>query len=73
MHRSLLPAVLSLSVLLSPHVNAPAPSYTFTTITVPGSTSTAVNANSPNAIAGQFGDADRNTWLCVEPRRLHPD
>src|SRR6478752_6839740 len=57
MHRFLLPAVLSLSVLLSPHVTAPAPSYTFTTIDVPGSTSTAVNANSPNAIAGQFNDS----------------
>ena len=35
--------------------------YRFTTYDVPGSVSTAVNANSPNAIAGQFNDADGNT------------
>ena len=31
--------------------------FNFTTIDVPGSTRTAVNANSPHAIAGEFDDA----------------
>ena len=31
--------------------------YTFTTYDVPGSTRTAVNGNSPHAIAGEFDDA----------------
>ena len=35
--------------------------YNFTTYDVPGSTRTAVNANSPHAIAGEFDDADGNT------------
>jgi len=35
--------------------------YSFTTIDVPNSTATAVNGNSPNAIAGQFDDSDGNT------------
>jgi len=35
--------------------------YSFTTIDVPNATATAVNANSPNAIAGQFDGADGNT------------
>src|SRR6516164_1541906 len=35
--------------------------YVFTTIDVPGSTSTAVNGNSTHAITGQFDDADGNT------------
>lgn len=35
--------------------------YVFTTVDYPGSTSTAVNGNSPNAVAGQFDDADGNT------------
>src|SRR5262249_45299171 len=32
--------------------------YKFTTIDAPGSTRTAVNGNSPNAIAGEFDDID---------------
>jgi hypothetical protein len=35
--------------------------FNFTTIDVPGSTRTAVNANSLNAIAGEFDDASGNT------------
>ena len=35
--------------------------YHFTTYDVPGSTRTAVNGNSPHAIAGEFDDADGNT------------
>ena len=35
--------------------------YHFTTYDVPGSTATAVNANSPHAIAGEFDDAGGNT------------
>ena len=35
--------------------------YNFTTYDVPGSTRTAVNANSTHAIAGEFDDADGNT------------
>ena len=35
--------------------------FNFTTIDVPGSTRTAVNANSLNAIAGEFDDANGNT------------
>ena len=40
---------------------AHAASYTFTTIDVPGATRTAVNANSPHAMAGEFDDAGGNT------------
>ena len=35
--------------------------FDFTQIDVPGSTRTAVNGNSPHAIAGEFDDADGNT------------
>ena len=35
--------------------------FDFTTIDVPGAASTAVNGNCPNAIAGEFNDADGNT------------
>ena len=35
--------------------------YAFTPIDVPGSTRTAANGNSPNAIAGEFDDAAGNT------------
>ncbi len=35
--------------------------FHFTTIDVPGSTRTAVNGNSPHAIAGEFDDADGST------------
>jgi hypothetical protein len=41
MHRSLLPAVLSLSVLLSTLAAAQDASYTFTPINVPGAQNTA--------------------------------
>ena len=40
---------------------AHAASYAFTTIDAPGATGTAVNANSPHAIAGEFDDASGNT------------
>src|SRR5262249_51412102 len=39
--------------------------YTFTTVDVPGGTNTAVNGNSPNAIAGQFDDEVGNTHRFV--------
>ena len=46
--------------------------FNFTTYDVPGSTRTAVNGNSPHAIAGEFDDARRqHAWLRVEQRRLH--
>src|SRR5438105_3691195 len=35
--------------------------FDFVTIDVPDSTRTAVNGNSPNAVAGEFDDADGNT------------
>src|SRR5262245_36056510 len=35
--------------------------FSFTTIDVPGATSTAVNGNCANAVAGEFDDADGNT------------
>src|SRR5947209_15506358 len=35
--------------------------YHFTTYDVPGSTRTAINGNSPYAIAGEFDDASGNT------------
>jgi len=56
MHHSLLSAVLSLSVLLSPLVAAQAAEYTFTTIDAPGSTSTlAFGINAAGQIVGVFG------------------
>jgi hypothetical protein len=58
MHRSLLSAVLSLSVLLSPLVAAQDASYTFTTIDVPGSISTVTTGiNDRGQIVGRFRDA----------------
>src|SRR5215216_699334 len=58
MHRALLSAVLSLSLLLSPLVAAQDASYTFTTIDVPGSISTvAYGINTAGQIVGSFRDA----------------
>ena len=44
--------------------------YSFTTYDVPGSTRTAVNGNSPHAIAGEFDDADGNTHGFVLSNRV---
>ena len=52
------------AVALGLFLVAPRPAkaqYDFTTIDVPGAASTAVNGNSPNAIAGEFNDAAGNT------------
>jgi probable HAF family extracellular repeat protein len=58
MHRSLLFAVLSLSVLLSTFVAAQDASYIFTPFDVPGATFTsAFGINTAGQIVGQFGDA----------------
>jgi uncharacterized membrane protein len=60
MRRSLLPAVLSLSLLLSALVSAQDASYTFTTRDVPGATLTHANGINPaGPIVGtfDFGDA----------------
>jgi probable HAF family extracellular repeat protein len=57
MHRSLLSAVLSLSVLLSA-LAAHAASYTFTTFDVPGVMGTAASGiNNRGQIVGEFDDA----------------
>jgi hypothetical protein len=53
MHRALLSAVLSLSVLLSTLVAAQDASYTFTTIDVPGAGSTVASGiNTAGQIVG---------------------
>jgi uncharacterized membrane protein len=58
MRRSLLPAVLSLSLLLSPLVAAQDASYTFTTFDAPNATTTtAQGINDRGWIVGRFGDA----------------
>jgi probable HAF family extracellular repeat protein len=58
MRRSLLSAVLSLSILLSTLVAAQDASYTFTTFDVPGATNTeAFGINAAGQIVGVFGDA----------------
>jgi probable HAF family extracellular repeat protein len=58
MHRSLLSAVLSLSVVFSTIVAAQDASYTFTTIDVPGAVVTAAfGINNRGQIVGVFGDA----------------
>jgi uncharacterized membrane protein len=58
MRRSLLPAVLSLSLLLSAIATTYAASYTFTTIDVPGSISTVTTGiNDSGRIVGRFRDA----------------
>ena len=52
------------AVALGLFLGVPGPAkaqYNFTTYDVPGSTRTAVNGNSPHAIAGEFDDADGNT------------
>jgi probable HAF family extracellular repeat protein len=51
----LTPVVLGLLLGMSGPANA---QYRFTTYDVPGSSRTAVNGNSPHAIAGEFDDAD---------------
>src|SRR2546429_6521675 len=58
MRRSLLLAVLSLGILLSPLVVAHAASYTFTTIDVPGAIQTNANGiNSRGQIVGVYYDS----------------
>src|SRR4029450_3562261 len=54
MRRSLLPAVLSLSLLLSALVSAHAAEYTFTTIEVPGATDTNPIGITGRQIVGEF-------------------
>src|SRR5438270_184958 len=52
------------AVALGLFLGVPGPAkaqYDFTTYDAPGSTRTAVNADSTNAIAGEFDDADGNT------------
>jgi len=65
MHRSLLPAVLSLSLLLSTLVAAQDASYTFTTIDVPGAPITvALGINDNGQIVGWFfSPAETNGFL----------
>jgi uncharacterized membrane protein len=59
MRRSLLPAVLSLSLLLSALVSAQDASYTFTTRDVPGATLTHANGINPaGPIVGTFDFSD---------------
>jgi hypothetical protein len=61
MRRSLLPAVLSLSLLLSTLVAAHAASYTFTTIDGPGATQTfAYGINDRGQIVVAFNDGTRS-------------
>jgi probable HAF family extracellular repeat protein len=61
MRRSLLPAVLSLSLLLSALVSAHAATYTFTTFAVPDATFTfAYGINDTGQIVGRFGDGTGN-------------
>jgi probable HAF family extracellular repeat protein len=58
MHRSLLSAVLSLSVLLSTLVAAQDASYTFTPIDVPGASATlAYGINNKGQIVGNYVQA----------------
>jgi len=58
MHRALLLAVLSLSVLLSPLVASQDASYTFTTIDVPGATFTVADGiNDAGQIVGSYNIA----------------
>src|SRR5215510_1709259 len=58
MHRSLLSAVLPLSILLNTVIAAQDASYTFTTIDVPGASGTeAFGINRSGRIVGSFGDA----------------
>jgi uncharacterized membrane protein len=62
MHRSLLSAVLSLSVLLSSLVAAQDASYTFTTIDVPFSDATgtaALGISNNGQIVGNYADLSR--------------
>jgi uncharacterized membrane protein len=61
MRRSLLPAVLSLSVLFTTLVAAQDASYTFTTFDVPGSPKTEAHGiNAHGQIVGLFMDATTN-------------
>jgi hypothetical protein len=62
MHRALLPAVLSLSVLLSALATAHAASYTFTTIDYPSALYTSpTEINETGQIVGQFLDRTEGT------------
>src|SRR5882724_1776035 len=63
MHRSLLSAVLSLSVLLSTLVAAQDASYTFTPIDVPGASATlAYGINNKGQIVGYYSLPGQNAW-----------
>jgi hypothetical protein len=60
MHRALLSAVLSLSVLFSPLVAVYAASYTFITLDPPGATRTTARAiNDDGRIVGYYTDSCR--------------
>ena len=68
MHRSLLSAVLSLSVLLSTVVAAQDASYTFTTIDMPGVLHTgAYGINEKGQIVGAFQDATGGHGFLATP------
>ncbi len=63
MHRALLSAVLSLSILLSTLAAAQDASYTFTTFTVPGARYTAANGmNTAGQVVGVFQNAQGETY-----------
>jgi len=51
-------ASVALGLLLAIPCLADAQQYTFTTISVPGATRTAINGNSTTSLAGEFDDAD---------------
>ena len=67
MHRLLLSAVLSLSVLLSTLVVAQDASYTFTTIDVPGARSTIpYGINTAGQIVGTFDAVTRSDGFLTD-------
>jgi opacity protein-like surface antigen len=75
MHRSLLLAVLSLSVLLSPLIAAQYASYTFTPIDVPGSLGTSASGiNNQGQIVGTYiGTQGPSHGSLLSEGTLYPD
>ena len=73
MRRSLLPAVLSLSLLLSAVATTYAASYTFTTIAVPGATllTEAFGINTAGQIVGRWLDDMGGGRLSERRRYVH--
>ena len=71
MRRSLLPAVLSLSLLLSAVATTYAASYTFTIFTMPGATllTEAFAINAAGQTVGTFGDATVSGSFLATPAR----